>query len=168
MSNRIDLDVAFLERQIADLVLQWPELQEDEALRQDMISGEFDAESVMQRVINHLLESEMMIDGMKSRFEDLTERKKRWERRKEFCRSLAQRVLEASGRDKITLPEATVTKVAGRDSVEIIDLDAIPQGYAKFEKKPDKTAIAASLKAGEAVPGAELRHGADTIGVRTR
>lgn len=168
MSNRIDLDVKALEQDIDNLIVAFPELADDLALRADVIEGEMNVEKVMSRVLDHLFEAEELLMGMKARFEDLTERKKRWERRKEFCRSLAQRVLEASGRDKITLPEATVTKVAGRDSVEIIDLDAIPQGYAKFEKKPDKTAIAASLKAGEAVPGAELRHGADTVGIRTK
>ncbi len=167
MGSRIDLDVAFLEQQIADLIVQYPELQEDEALRQDMIAGEFDAESVMQRVIDHLLESEMMLDGMKNRFEDLTERKKRWERRKDFCRSLAQRVLEASGRERITLPEASVSRSVGRESVEIISVDELPQGTFTTERKPDKKAIAEQLKTGP-VPGARLVKGDDGVRISTK
>lgn len=166
--SRIDLDVKFLEQEIANLITAFPELEEDDALKQDMVSGEFDVESVMSRVLSHLFEAEEMLDGMKPRFEDLSERKRRWERRKEFCRSLAQRVLEASGRAKIELPEATVSKQAGREGVEIINVDDLPQGTFAVERKPDKKAIAEQLKAGAEVPGARLVKGADSVRIGTK
>lgn len=166
--SRIDLDVHFLEQQIADLVLQYPELAEDESLKADVVEGEINVEAVMSRVIDHILEADMMLEGMKIRYEDLTERKKRWERRKEFCRALAQRVLEASGRASIQLPEATVSKSVGRDSVEITDIDSLGQGFYQIEKKPNKVAIKASLDAGEAVPGAAIKKGEPSITVRTK
>ncbi len=166
--SRIDLDVHFLEQEIANLVLAYPELEEDSALKQDMISGEFDVEAVMSRIMSHLFEAEEMLDGMKPRFEDLSERKKRWERRKEFCRALAQRVLEASGRPRIELPEATVSKQAGKESVEITNVDDLPQGTFAIERKPDKKAIAEQLKAGNDVPGARLVTGEDGIRVNSK
>jgi hypothetical protein len=166
--SRIDFDVLWLEQQIAELVRDWPDLEDDEALRADMIAGEFDVEAVMARVVSHIMEADEMLDGMTPRFEDLSERKKRWERRKEFCRSLAQRVLEASGRAKIELPEATVSKQAGREGVEIINVDDLPQGTYAIERKPDKKAIAEQLKAGAEVPGARLVKGADSVRVGTK
>lgn len=166
--SRIDLDVHFLEQQIADLVLQWPELEEDESLKQDMVSGQFDVESVMSRVLDHLLEAEMMIDGMKPRADALAERKKRWERRKEFCRALAQRVLEASGRDKIVLPEASVAKSKGRDSIEVTDLSKLSQGFYVTERKADKDAIKKALDNGDDVEGARIVRGADGIRISTK
>jgi hypothetical protein len=166
--SRIDLDVHFLEQEITNLVLAYPELAEDEALKADMISGEFDVEAVMARVISHLLEAEEVLDGIKPRFEDLTERKKRWERRKEFCRALAQRVLEASGRPRIELPEATVSKSVGRDSVEITDINSLPQGYYASERVADKKAIKTALDAGADIPGASVKKGEPSITVRTK
>lgn len=168
MSNRIDLDVHFLEQEIANLVLAYPELAEDEALKADMISGEFDVEAVMARVISHLLEAEEVLDGIKPRAEALAERKKRWERRKEFCRALAQRVLEASGRPRIELPEATVSRQAGKERVEITNVDDLPQGTFAIERKPDKKAIAEQLKAGNDVPGARLVTGEDGVRINSK
>lgn len=166
--SRIDLDVHFLEQEIANLTAAYPEMQDDDALKADMISGEFDVESVMSRVMSHLFEAEEMLDGMKPRFEDLSERKKRWERRKEFCRALAQRVLEASGRPRIELPEATISKSAGKESVEITNVDELPQGTFVTERKPDKKAIGEQLKSGEDVPGARLVMGADGVRINTK
>jgi hypothetical protein len=137
-------------------------------LKADMIEGSLDAEKVMSRIMSHLFEAEEMLDGMKPRFEDLTESKKRWERRKEFCRALAQRVLEASGRPRIELPEATVSKQSGKESVEITNVDDLPQGTFAIERKPDKKAIAEQLKAGNDVPGARLVTGEDGVRVNTK
>ncbi len=166
--SRIDLDVHFLEQEIANLITAYPEFSEDEALKADMISGEFDVESVMARVMGHLFEAEEMLDGMKPRFEDLSERKKRWERRKEFCRALAQRVLEASGRPRIELPEATISKSAGKESVEITNVDELPQGYVQITKSPDKKAIMSAISSGESIPGASLIKGKGGITIRTK
>lgn len=166
--SRIDLDVHFLEQEIANLIAAYPEMQDDDALKADMISGEFDVESVMSRVMSHLFEAEEMLDGMKPRFDDLSERKKRWERRKEFCRALAQRVLEASGRPRIELPEATISKSVGKESVEITNVDELPQGLYATERKPDKKAIGEQLKAGEDVPGARLVMGADGVRINKK
>lgn len=166
--SRIDLDVHFLEQEISNLVAAYPELSEDEAMRADVIEGQLDVESVMTRVMSHLFEAEEMLDGMKPRFEDLSERKKRWERRKEFCRALAQRVLEASGRPRIELPEVTISKSAGKESVEITNVDELPQGTFVTERKPDKKAIGEQLKAGADVPGARLVMGADGVRINTK
>lgn len=166
--SRIDLDVHFLEQEIANLIAAYPELVEDEALKADVIEGQLDVESVMTRVMSHLFEAEEHLAGMKPRFDDLSERKKRWERRKEFCRALAQRVLEASGRPRIELPEATISKSAGKESVEITNVDELPQGTYSTERKPDKKAIGEQLKAGADVPGARLVMGADGVRINTK
>lgn len=165
--SRIDFDVLWLEQQIAELVRDFPELQEDEALKADVIEGQIDVEAVMARVVSHIMEADEMLDGIKPRAEALAERKKRWERRKDFLRSLAQRVLDASGRAKIELPEATVAKSPGRESVEVLDVNELPQGLYVTERKADKKAIAAQLKEGP-VPGAKLVKGDDTVRISTK
>jgi hypothetical protein len=168
MNNRIDLDVHFLEQEIVNLIASYPEMEEDDSLKADMIEGSLDVEKVMSRILNHLFEADEMLDGMKPRFEDLAERKKRWERRKEFCRALAQRVLEASGRPSIQLPEATVAKSKGKESVEITNLELIPQGFYETEKTAKKAEIKKALDAGQEVPGAKLTIGAGSIRINTK
>jgi hypothetical protein len=166
--SRIDYAVADLEKDIAELIAAFPEMQEDEALKADMISGEFDVESVMSRVLGHLFEAEVMIAGMKPLLDSWGERKKRWERRKEFCRLLAQRVLEASGRPSIQTPEATVAKSKGRESIEITDVSKLSQGFYVTERKADKEAIKKALDNGDEVEGARMVRGADGIRISSK
>lgn len=168
MADYIAMDVAALEREVDAMIVAFPELAEDEALRADMIEGELDIESVMGRVVSHYLEAAEMVDGMKPRAEALAERKARYERRKDAMKAFAKRLLAVAGRDKITLPEATISITKGRDSVDVTDMDALPQGYFATERKADKTAIGNALKAGETIPGALLKRGDDSVSVRQK
>jgi hypothetical protein len=168
MPDYLKLDVQTIERQINALVEAYPELAEDEALRADMIEGETDLMSVMTRLLDHQQEAASMVDAMKSRKSDLGERISRYERRSDAMRSLMLNLLSAADQTKITLPEATISLTKGRDAVEIIDINALPQGFYSLERKADRTAIGAALKAGEVVPGAALRTGDATLTVRTK
>ena len=51
MVDYLKMDIGALEREIESLIVAYPELAEDDALKADMISGEFDVESVMSRVL---------------------------------------------------------------------------------------------------------------------
>ena len=59
---------------------------------------------------------------------------------------------------------ATLRVMAGNKTL-ITDETAIPTQYLKTKTEPDTTAIKAALKAGEAVPGAEL---ADSVGLTVK
>lgn len=168
MADYLKMDISALEREIESLIVAYPELAEDDALKADMISGEFDVESVMSRVLSHLFEAQEMLDGMKPRFEDLSERKARWTRRQEAMKGLAQRVLTMSGRKSIALPEATVSATKGRDSVEVLDVNSLPQGYYASERKADKAAIKAAIESGTDIPGAQIKTGEPGIMVKTK
>lgn len=75
------------------------------------------------------------------------------------------RPLEACGMTKISCPLFTITLAKGRESVVVDDENSIPDDLmrVKTEIAPDKTAIAAKLKAGEEVPGARLERGQSSI-----
>jgi hypothetical protein len=168
MPDYLALDAQTIERQINALMEAYPELAEDEALRADMIEGETDLLSVMTRALDHQQEAASMVDAMKSRRSDLSERISRYERRSDAMRTLMLNLMSAADQPKITLPEATISMTKGRDAVEIIDINALPQGFYSLERKADRTAIGAALKAGEAIPGAALRTGDATLTVRTK
>lgn len=168
MADRIALDVSTIEREVSAMLAAFPEMADDEALRADMVEGSTDLESVLSRVIDHRQEAKEVVAAIKARMGDIADRRARYERRVEAMTSLAKRLLTISGRDSIVLPEATVSLSAGRESVEVVDVDALPQGYFVTERKADKTAIGAALKKGDEIPGARLVRSDDSLTVRTK
>lgn len=168
MADYLAMDAATVTRHIEALFTEFPELEADEALRHDMVEGSTDLHRVVQRALDHKLEAKTMVKAMAERKSDLAERTARWQRRDDAMGVLIKGLLDVAGLEKLTLPEATISITRGRESVDVVDVDALPQGYFAVERKADKTAIGAALKAGETIPGAALKRGDDSITVRTK
>lgn len=168
MADRIVLEAQIIAKEIDALCAAFPELAEDEALRADMIEGETGFTEIMSRVLDHEREAKGMVEAIKSRSTDLAERRSRYERRAEAFRSLMLNLMSVADQHKVTLPEATISISKGRETVEITDLEALPQGYFALERKADKKAIGDALKAGEPIPGAALRMGDASLTVRAK
>jgi hypothetical protein len=162
------MDVATVTRHVEALFTAFPDLADDEALRADMIEGETDLHRVVSRALSHKLEARAMLKGMELVKADLVERNARWQRRDDAMGVLIKGLLEVSGLEKLTLPEATISINQARASVDVTDIDALPQGYFTTERKADKTAIGNELKAGREVPGAALVYGEPSLTVRTK
>ncbi len=77
-------------------------------------------------------------------------------------------LMEAAQQDKVTLAEATLSITKPRTSVQVLDIDALPQGFFRNERKPLTTEIKAALEGGDKVPGAELVLGSSGLMVRTK
>ena len=77
------------------------------------------------------------------------------------CRSRLKALLQARA-DLGEPPTATgpgwTASLRESVAVEIADPTAIPADYLRVRREPDKGAIKAAMEAGQAVPGAELRH----------
>jgi hypothetical protein len=168
MADYLALDVAELERQIDNLIISYPELAEDEELRAGMIDGETNLLTIVNRIVGHKLDADTMVGQIKQRQSDLSERKARFERRSEAMKTLLKNILSRANLDKIVTPEATVSITRPRESVSIIDIEALPQGFYKTERVADKVAIGNALKTGEDVPGAGLCYGEAGISVRPK
>ena len=169
MADYLALDVAVLEREIRGLMDAFGDAMDgDEALVADMIEGETNAHAVIGRLLDHRFEAKAMQESMKARREDLATRASRWARREDFASAAIMRVMALTGLDKLTTPEATISVTKGRESIEIIDVNELPQGFYVNERKPDRTAIGAALMAGQSVPGAQMRQGEPSITVRTK
>ncbi|MDE2105686.1 MAG: siphovirus Gp157 family protein [Patescibacteria group bacterium] len=167
MSN-LYLESSFLKAEIARLIEANPELSEDEVLRADMIDGETEIAKIMAAVLNELNAARTMAVAIKSRENELQERRGRFERREASMRSLMRNIMRAADLDKIMLTEATLSIMKPRTSVNVIDVEALPQGFFKIRKDPDKTALKAALEAGERIPGAELALGDETLMIRVK
>lgn len=169
MNKYIALDADEVARQVERLFTEYhDEVADDEALRMDLLDGETGFFEIIDKVLDHRQEALGMASMTKERATGMKLRIDRYESRAEAMTKLIMNLMEVAGVERVDRPEATISRTKGRESVEITDLEAIPQGYAKFEKKPDKTAIAASIKNGEAVPGARLVTGEDGVRINSK
>jgi hypothetical protein len=168
MNAFIAIDADTVRTQVLRLREQYPELAEDDDLALDMFEGETDLLKVVARAVNERAEAETIASAIKERQSALADRRARYERKGEAMRAIIQSLMEATGQEKITLPEATVTVTSPRVSVNVTDLDALPQGFYRTRKEADKTALKAALMAGEEIPGAEMQFGEPGLTIRTR
>ncbi len=167
-SSNIMLDVQLIELEIARLVEECPELADDEDLRADMIEGSTAAYDVLDRILTKMREAEADADGITIRMNRLDARKTAAVGRKEAMRRLALRLMTAGDLRSVKLPEGTLSRVKGRESVEVTDESALPSWAFKTEvvSKPSKVAIKEALDAGIVVPGAQRVVGDETLQVR--
>lgn len=161
-------EASIIRNQIEAMKAVHPELADDLELLADMVEGETDLHPVLVKLADFVLDAEGMAEAVKARKNEIGERQKRYERQGEIGRKAIQQLMEAAGQQKIVLPEATLSVTSAREKVEITDAEALPQGFFKTERKPLSKEILAALKAGQTIPGAELRIGEAGLTMRTK
>lgn len=169
MSDRyLKADLASIEAQISELVSDNPELADDEELRVDMIDGETSAIEFLRRVHRRMRKAEALAEGAKSEKDDAAERQKRFEKQADGYKALSLAILNAANVEKLVTPFATYSVLNPRVKAEVTDLEAIPQGFYRLEKKPDMKAIKEALEAGNELPGAHLTIGVHSLMIRSK
>lgn len=161
-------DAKAVQAQINVLLARYPEMADDIDLLADMIEGETDLLRILEKAVSARQEAVSMAEAIKSREGDLSERRKRFERQADSIKRTIQALMEVAGQDKITLPEATISITSARTIVNVMDLEALPQGFFKSERKALSKEIKTALEAGEKIPGAELVLGDNGLMIRTR
>ncbi len=164
----LHLDANFVKAEIAKLIEAYPELAEDETLLADMVEAETDATRIIERALLVKLEAETMAEAIKSREGDLYARRGRKERQAAAMKSLIKNVMQAARLPKMELPEATLSIIAGRKSVNVTSLEDLPQGFYRVERKADSKALMEALSKGETIPGAKLVTGDAGLMIRTK
>lgn len=166
--SAIFLDARYVQIELGRILVEFPELAEDDILRADFVEGETDAFAIISRALSERMEAETMVDAIKSREADMATRRVRFERKSDAMRSLIKGIMQAGDLSKLTLPEATLSISKPRVSVNVIDVNELPQGFYRTERKADKTALKQALEKGEVIPGAELSMGDETLTIRTK
>lgn len=149
------------------LLLQFPELEDDEALRADMLEGATDFHGACSVLLNALQETATLHTALKARIKEMRERGERLEMRQESLRAMLFKIMEAGNLTKVALPEATLSIRNGPPRVVIIDEDDLPEQYVRVKREADKRGILEALKAGETILGASLANGEPCLSVRT-
>lgn len=138
------------------------------AIRDTMgaIEAEFNDKAL---AVSHvILNFDADVAALDREIERLQERKRLVTNRQREIKEYLRENMEAAGMTKISCPLFTITLAKGREVVAIDDEAALPDELmrVKTEIAPDKTAIAAKLKAGEEVPGARLERGQSSIRIK--
>jgi hypothetical protein len=162
------IDAATVRAEISRLTAAYPELAEDSELALDTYEGETDLFKVISRAVKERAEKLAMAEAVKAYIGELSERKARFERSGEALKALIQGLMDAADQEKITLPEASIFVTKPRESVNVTDVDALPQGFYRITRTADKTALKDALMAGETIPGAELQIGVAGLTIRTK
>lgn len=161
-------DAGIVRNQIEALKALYPDMAEDADLLADMIEGETDLERILAKLVDFTRDRQAMAEATKARKDEIAERQKRFEREEDSGRKIILQLMEAAGQSKIVLPEATLSVTAARSSVNVTDVDALPQGFYRTERKALSKEIKAALEAGDRIPGAELVMGDCGLMVRTK
>jgi hypothetical protein len=162
------LSVQFVKAKIDDLRRRHPELSEDEDAFLLSLESETDLHELMTRLVRQEREAAMMAEGVKTREEELKERRDRFVRQQQAARHLMLTLLESTGKDKLTLPEATVSVSRHGPSPIVNDEQAVPDTFCKFTRRPDMKAIKAALNDGLHIPGVHVSNGSTNLMVRVR
>ena len=162
------LDIATLERDIANLLVTYPELAEDDVLRADMFEGQTNLHDVLAACVDREREAKAMAGAVKERISDLSARKARYERQQDAWRDLIQKIMDHAGQAKITLPEATLSISHRKPSPIISDEAALPDECVELVRKPVMATIKAWVDAGNMPDGVTMSNGSTSLTIRVK
>ncbi len=122
----------------------------------ELIEGDFNDKAIsLIHVVNNMGDD---VEIIKNEIKRLTDRKKVIENKQKSMKDYLKINMESSGIKKITCPIFTITLKAGRDTVNIDDIEKIPADYLdiKTTMTPMKREILADLKEGIEIEGASI------------
>lgn len=162
------LDPNIIKQQINNLLLQFPEMEEDETLRADMIEGGTDLHDFLRMIERQRQQATHMAGAIASNIAELGLRQERFERREQAIRTLMFKIMQYAHQRNAELPEATISIRAGTQKVIITDEALITPDYIRIVQSPDKTKIKEALTSGQDVSGAELSNAEPTLSIKTK
>jgi len=137
---------------------------EDEALIRDSIEGGTDLHEAIAGAAALVLETEGHLARIKMIAARLEDRKRRYEARVRNVRTAVSVAMEMGELKSLELPFGTVSQRSKPRALILKDEAAVPSAYfVTPPPKLDRKALAAALKDGGAIPGAELDNGGVTV-----
>lgn len=139
---------------------------DEEAVR-DSIEGATNLHEMISAVVAEVAADCASVEGIKTHVETMRGRKERLEARIESRRSAILNAMAIGEIKKLELPIATLTRKPTPPKVQVIDEAAVPAEFWKrAEPTLDKRALLDALKDKQAVAGAELSNGGESLMVR--
>jgi len=165
-SMRVDL----LKATVSALVQALPELADDETLKLDTLEGETDFNHVISRLVRQSNERGAFAEASMQLSADYRGRAERERAAQKAIRNGIIELMQAAGLQGLKLPEATLSLRAPSLSVDVSDVNALPQGYFTevTTRIPGKEAIKEAFLAGNEIPGAAIVTGEPVLTVRIK
>jgi hypothetical protein len=163
MSDKFDVEM--LKRTINLLLQNYPELNEDEDLKADMLEGATDFRETMDKLLRKTQDSIYLAKACQDAERDIHDRRKRFEKRVEFGRALMLSLMQVADVRKLEFPTATLSIMQTAPQVMIVSEELIPDEFMRIKKEPNKTLIKQALENGH-VRGATLSNGGTSIVIR--
>jgi hypothetical protein len=164
MNHAVQLaEVARIAEQLAILC------DDDERLFADMLEGETDLHAIVGKLHEQIASDNELVAGITQRQAELAERKRRLTDRVTATKAGIGKFLRAAMLAKIELPEATYSVRDGKESLRVVDAEAVPPELCRTKVEPDKTAINLAFAEVDALPNWLTREPArDVVTMRTK
>ena len=160
--------VAEYHRQRENLLLQFPELAEDQQALEDTLEGATFAVDIIADLIRAAREDEVYVTALSLMIREVSDRKARFENRASRRRQTAQHLMDAIGLRKLEQPDFTAHIRATPPRVEIdADMPPLPDSLCRITRTPDLPKIKEALANGH-VAGARMTNGGETLTVRVK
>lgn len=144
-------------------------LTDDEVAIRDTIEGETDLDRLFGALVQLEGETRAEAAALLDYMGELKERREGIERRAERLRELLTIAMQASGQQTWRTPYGTVTMPKPRDNVIVVNEALLPEwAWRQPEPVVDKSQINERVRAGESVPGVELRTADPSVTIRRR
>lgn len=140
-------------------------LDADEALT--VVEGETNLIEAIGKAVDRIATVDAHHKALAEQSVTLAARKARFEQQGELLRAAVLSAMGVADLKKLELPQATLTRKAVAPKAVILSEADIPSQFWKpQDPKLDRKAVLDALKAKEAVAGAELSNGGETIQIR--
>lgn len=165
----MNLSPDLVRQMIANLLLQHPELLDDDEARALSIESETPAVDWLRVVEGQRRNAAAMAGAIADTIANLEIRQERFVKQEAAFRRMMKDVLQSAQIPKLVLPEATLSISKGRVSAAINDPASVPAEYCHPPVlKPDMAKIKAALEAGEKFNWAALVQGEQSLSIRTK
>jgi len=146
---------------IADAMVQLVEMESDEAVLNTLEGLEMEFGQKAENIIFIEKNSESQIQAIDQEIDRLKKRKEAVKNKVERLNRYLVENMEKLDIKKIDRDLFTITRIDGKESVEINDEKKIPDDYVKVDVvvKPKKAEILKAHKDGEEIPGITVKRG---------
>lgn len=128
------------------------ESDDDDQLLHDTIEGETDAFEWIGKLLAGIEDDEGVDAALAQQIDDRRQRQQRVAARIKARRGAIMAIMDCAGLDKLTLPEATLSKRVLADKLVVNDPAAVPDEYTVPAPKPSMDKIKAAFAPGDALP----------------
>lgn len=165
-SLRLNADI--VKAQIARLLVDCPDLREDDEALVLSLESETDALKLCNRLARNIRKVQHDNEAVAAYIKELHWRQEKLDRRIIAYKHTLIQIMEAAGIKSLPLAIGTLSLRPNRHVI-ITDREAIPQIYRRFQDwEPEKKVIAAELRSGNHVPGAVLSNPEPSLSLRMK